>query len=148
MPSGGHNDKYTDELADLVCYAVATTPMGLDEICETYPQLPPSKTIYAWLLRNKEFDVRYTYAKLKQADTKLEYAYKILKDAEKKLIIDKDGVSRIDSAAITNAKNTVDLIKWEIARLARKKYGDIAEEPEQVKKSPWVMNLKRKKKES
>jgi hypothetical protein len=126
MPSGGHNNLYSEELAREICEIVATTPAGLDEICERYPHLPESRTIYRWLFAHEDFDVRYTRAKIKQCDAKLEAAYKILKDAEKVKIVDEKGRERIDNAAITSAKNTVDLIKWEIARLSRKKYGDIA----------------------
>lgn len=144
MPSGGHNNKFTQKLADLVCLTIATSPHGLDEICKNHPDLPDSKTIYLWMLKYKEFDVAYTRAKLKQADTKLEYAYKILKDAENVRIFDKDGNSRIDNAAITNAKNTVDLIKWEIARLARKKYGDEYEIDTGAKAAPVILGLRRK----
>lgn len=116
---------YSDEIAEMICFDVATTPKRIKEILDDNPLYPKERTFYKWLLNRPKFSQMYNEAKRQQQDVKLDYQREVLERARESTYFDQQGNSRIDAPAIALAKLECDNIKWEAARLARRKYGTI-----------------------
>jgi hypothetical protein len=63
----GRPTKFTKALAERVCDLIASTPRGLDFICERDPDLPSSRTISRWLSSRPAFCQSYAHARELQA---------------------------------------------------------------------------------
>ena len=119
---GGRPTKYTPELADRICEAVATSDQGLDHVCEQNPEFPVESVIRLWRFKHPEFSTKYLQAKQFQAEL---YAESTLKIADvKSTFIDGDGNKRIDPGYVAWQKMNVNLRQWHASKLAPKVYGD------------------------
>jgi hypothetical protein len=89
----GRPSIYTTELADLICYRIATSSTGTKNLCKSYDDMPDDTTIYDWRYKNEDFSRKYATAKMKQAELMAET---ILEFCEVPTFDDKEGIERVD----------------------------------------------------
>ena len=109
---GGRPTKYTEELANRICDAVATTTDGMRRMCANNEGFPTCETLMQWRYKYPEFSSRYKEAKLVQADLFAEQ------------IIDICDNEQLTSESIQHARLRVDTRKWLTSKLIPKTYGD------------------------
>ena len=120
---GGRPSIYTPELAELICQRVATNPIGLPTLCKKFEDLPHPDTIRVWRWEKPEFSAKYAEAKRFQAEIMAESIEEVI-DETMHSVYYEDGVARIDSGIIAQARLRVDSRKWTASKLAPKIYGD------------------------
>lgn len=108
----GRPTKYTEELADKIMNAIATTPDGLERICKNNPDFPTHQTIKNWIVEKPDFFARYLRAKEQQA---LFIADGMWEDA-KNLPAVSEEISRF--TAVFRFQ------QWHLAQLAPKQFSD------------------------
>lgn len=124
-PSG-----YTAEIADEICQRIATTPRGLDFICESDEKLPSARTVHRWLSEHEDFRQTYLRARESQADLLFDECLEIADDCSKDTkTFGPEGEEReaCNSEWISRSKLRVDTRMRMAGKLAPKKYGDKVE---------------------
>lgn len=115
---------YSEEMADAICFEVATRPEGIEDILKSIPVFPKVRTFYKWLFNKPEFARKYEIAKKRQQDIKIDEQLNVIKRAKTNHVYhDQYGNTKIDPAAVALAKLECDNIRWEAARLHPQKYG-------------------------
>lgn len=120
----GRPTLYTEELAKEICEEFATHPVGIKQLCRDFPHFPSFDTISKWRFRYESFSRHYDLAKQHQLDLIAEDIRSIVR--EDCSFVDAQGVRKIDSGAVAQAKLIADCDKWTLSKLAPKKYGDRA----------------------
>lgn len=112
----GRPSQYTEETANKICELLARG-MSLNEICESgkYPEMPGLNAVYNWLRAQPSFAQNYTRAKEDSADT---YAASI---------IDAVRGPFDDMVQVNAARLKVDALKWIVAKLKPRSYGERVE---------------------
>lgn len=123
LKDGAKPFPYTEELADEICEAIATTHIGLDHLCKANPHWPNSKVIRAWTWKQPSFGPKYQLARERQQDMMVEYMMQKAEDASNDFYEDENGNFKPNAVAVSRAKLVVDSIKWQAGRLSRK-YSD------------------------
>jgi hypothetical protein len=105
---GGRPAIYTPELAQQVCARLA---MGesLAAICAR-AGMPKVATVYSWLRKDVAFADMYAEAREIQADLKFDLAWEVAR--------------RATPETVAVARLAFDVIRWQAARLAPKRYGE------------------------
>lgn len=112
---------YSDELAQTICESLMVG-MSLRRICEL-DDMPAISTVMQWLASNKsDFMEQYAHARQVQAEYLLDELIDIADDSSKDYVI-VDGQERLDQEHIQRARLRIDTRKWNIEKLAPKKYG-------------------------
>jgi hypothetical protein len=115
----------TQELSDAICEAIATTPRGLDYICNNNESFPSAKTVHNWLNSNNDFLQSYLRARERQADLIFDECLEIADSSGADAVIDeKTGSIKVDGEVIQRAKLRVDTRMRMAGKLSPKKYGD------------------------
>lgn len=116
--------KFTQELFDAICKDIATSSIGLKDVCEKHGV--SSVSFYAWIQNDETLLNTYTRAREEQAD--------LLADEIIKLADDKSGDTQAgefgevgNAANIARSRLQVEARKWVAAKLKPKKYGDKVE---------------------
>ena len=120
----GRPTKFNDELAAKICQLVAINPIGLRRLCDKYPELPASETINIWRWEKRDFSTQYAIAKQHQAELMVESFEEVIDDTSTYVYQDDNGVTRIDTGMIAQARLVIDTRKWTASKLAPKIYGD------------------------
>lgn len=123
-PNGvmGRPTIYSDELAQTICECLMVG-MSLRKICEL-DDMPAISTVMQWLASNKsDFMEQYAHARQVQAEYLLDEMIDIADDSSKDYVI-VDGQERLDQEHIQRAKLRIDTRKWNIEKLAPKRYGN------------------------
>lgn len=123
VPEGvmGRPTIYSDELAQTICECLMVG-MSLRKICEL-DDMPAISTVMQWLASNKsDFMEQYAHARQVQAEYLLDEMIDIADDSSKDYVI-VDGQERLDQEHIQRARLRIDTRKWNIEKLAPKKYG-------------------------
>jgi hypothetical protein len=120
----GRPPKYSEQMADEICHAIATHSMGLERICAKFPHFPDKATIWAWKLKYPTFYDKYLKAKLIQAELHVEECFDISDDVsnDKKINIHGDEVT--NNEAVNRSRLRVDTRKWVASKLLPRTYGD------------------------
>lgn len=120
--------EFSQEVADAICEAVATTPRGLDFLCSTTPEFPTMRAVMHWLAKNEAFRNAYGIAKLRQADLIFDECLEIADDAsgDRKVITRNDGseVEVMDAEFVARSKLRIDTRLRMAGKLNPKKYSD------------------------
>ena len=112
---------YSEELAQTICESLMVG-MSLRKICEL-DDMPAISTVMQWLASNKsDFMEQYAHARQVQAEYLLDELIDIADDSSKDYVI-VDGQERLDQEHIQRAKLRIDTRKWNIEKLAPKRYG-------------------------
>lgn len=122
----GRPSIYTEDMAAEICTRIAIGE-SLRKICSD-DHMPNMSTIFKWISEKPAFSNQYAIAKEEQAELMADGIVDIL-DTEPLMVVDQNGVSRVDSGWVTWQKNRADGRKWVASKLKPKKYGDrIAQE--------------------
>jgi hypothetical protein len=113
--------KYTEELAEQICEALATKSKGLNSICKDLKIAPSS--VYLWLIEHEGFSERYARAREEQADLLADEIIEISDDESKDTLSGEHG-EYPNQAKIARDRLRIDARKWKASKLAPKKYGD------------------------
>ena len=120
--------KFTQAVADEICERIATTPRGIDFICESDDALPSARTVHHWLNAHETFLQSYLRARERQADLIFDECLEIADDVSRdsKVVREGEDGERLvaDSEWISRSKLRVDTRLRMAGKLAPKKYGD------------------------
>ncbi len=115
---------YSEILADKICEAVATTPMGIEKICKMRGNLPHPDTIREWRLKYPSFSAKYAHAKMLQADILAESCIDIADDCSNDIKTNHDGHETFNSEFVARSRLRIDTRKWLASKLLPKQYGE------------------------
>lgn len=120
---------YTPELADEICETIATTPRGLDYICDRNDGFPHASTVHRWLNNQPGFSEKYTRARERQADLLADESLEIADDGSNDWIEKRNEAGEVidfeyNGDAVQRSRLRIDTRKWYASKLAPKKYGD------------------------
>jgi hypothetical protein len=114
--------EYTQEIANEICNAIATSTKGLKALCELNPHWPRQTTINEWIFKHDDFNDQYARAKLKQTEANIDLLQEYIE-------IDhyyKKSDDRVLNESLLRTK--IDTIKWMASKLHPRKFGDVKEE--------------------
>jgi hypothetical protein len=124
----GRSSKYTDKIADEICERLANGD-SLNEICN--PPAPATfpvseAAVRAWALDDKPpgFAARYARARDMGMDALAERALQIAADGSRDYTIDKYGKPMLIAEHVQRSRLICDQIKWHVAKMAPKRYGE------------------------
>ena len=115
----GRPTDYIKELGDKICNLLANGK-SLKSICEG-EDMPDKSSVYKWLREDKDFSNNYTQATLDRTEAQLEELNEL--GAESILVAQQTGDKRA-GAVVQAYKLKADNMKWVMARMKPKKYGD------------------------
>lgn len=118
----GRHTEYTSEIADKICERLIEGE-SLRRICND-DLMPSRATVLRWLNENKDFEAKYTHARVMQADTLAEEIIDISDDGSNDTYVKEDGTEIVNTDHVQRSKLRVETRKWYAAKLAPKKYGD------------------------
>jgi terminase small subunit-like protein len=121
--------KWTDELEDAICNAIATNPISLPDIAKKFPEFPTIESMYQRIHSNKSFAEKYMRAKHLQVTAHAEKLMEIADDTSRD-----HGDEAM--AAVQRDRLRSDKRSWYIARLAPRIFGD-----QVTKKIPFKIDL-------
>jgi hypothetical protein len=108
----GRKSEYTPEIASKICERLADG-VSLRTVCSD-SDMPSMTTVFNWLSKYEEFVEQYTRATLARADAKFE-----------ELDVVSEQAAQSESAVtVAGLRLKADNIKWQLARMNAKKYGD------------------------
>jgi len=111
---------YSDELVDCICDELMVG-RSLRKICED-ETMPHISTVMRWIAERDDFCEQYARARQVQAEYLLDELIDIADDSSNDYEI-VDGQERLNQEHIQRAKLRIDTRKWNIEKLAPKKYG-------------------------
>jgi hypothetical protein len=114
MPKSGRPSIFTLILAGRICARLAEGE-SLRAICLD-PDMPVKATVMRWLARRPDFQRQYEVARLAQADALFEMMQEIADDGV--------GDEARSGENVQRSRLRVDTLKWRLARMAPRKYGD------------------------
>lgn len=115
---GGAPEIWSQELADKVCEAIATSQKSLRTICQE-DGMPSVATVLKWLREDKEgFTTQYARAKEEQADLMAEDMLDISDHT------DEDHTPFTGGNVVQRDRLRIETRKWLASKLKPKKYGD------------------------
>ena len=117
--SAGRPTIFTQEIAEKICYLIATTTKGLRRICED-KSLPSKSTIYRWLNDDEEGEFRDMFARAHEMRADL-LAAEILEIADNNSL---DREAFVGMNHIQRDKLRIDARKFIAAKLSPKKWGE------------------------
>jgi hypothetical protein len=123
----GRGSEYTPEVGEAVCRAIAAGASCRQ--IDADKSLPSSGCIYRWLRRHPDFAVLYAQAREDQAHGKFDLAWEIAQEATE--------------ATVRVARLQFDVLRWQVACLAPKKYGRRQLEEDAAAEQPLVVVIRR-----
>lgn len=114
---------YSIELAEQICDAVATTPMGITALCAINKDWPTARIIFRWLVKHPEFTDMYSRARKAQIEVLIDQVMQLVTDTSKDWVR-KQGEICADHDHISRVRLQIDSIKWLATKLLPKVYGD------------------------
>ena len=117
----GRPSDYNNEIADKIC-GLLIEGMSLREICRQ-EGFPAIGTVTRWLVKHKEFQVQYAYAREAQADTLADEILDIADNAKNDWMI-RDGKKVENQESIRRTQIRIDSRKWLAGKMRPKKYGE------------------------
>lgn len=120
--------EYDPQIAEEICEAIATGPLGLRKLCEANRHWPCESVVRKWLTFNDVFATNYAQARQQQADIYedelLDISYAA--NADLKIATGKDGKPylKVVGEAIQRSTLKVASLKWVMAKRNPNRYGD------------------------
>jgi len=108
----GRKSEYTPEIADKICEMISEGA-SLSAICRR-DDMPHFSTVMRWLNQQPSFCDKYARANLARADAKFEELDDVSEQA----------ASAESAVTVAGLRLKADNIKWQLARMNAKKYGD------------------------
>ena len=131
MAIGAPQFKWTEEIEDAICAAIAVSANGLDDICGENEEFPCVRLIYTRLIQSEPFMQKYARARELQQQL---LADQLIPLSDKDRICHKRTIKADGSEEtvildqVERSKLQIETRKWVLARLNPKKYGDRAVE--------------------
>jgi hypothetical protein len=116
----GRPTKYTPELGEEICAAIACSELGLAHILDANPDFPARSTIFMWIRLYPDFKDKYTRAKEDQVEVSVEYMQELMNEPHK-YVDEETGLFKLDHNMM---RMKMDAIKWQAAKLKPKKFGE------------------------
>lgn len=121
-PLVGRPSIYTDELCDYIIKRVASSALGLKDLCMSDDRMPNQSTINEWRWQYPEFSMRYLMAKQHQTYLMGEDCEEIAK--EKAYYHDASGEKRVDPGYIASQRLMTETKRWFMSKLNPTFFGD------------------------
>jgi transposase-like protein len=121
--SVGRPTKYSEELADRICEAIANSNRGLVTICKQ-EGMPTRSTVHKWISENKQFSDKYAKAREDQADYLAEEMLEIADNSTNDTTLNRMGEEIENREWVNRSRLRVDTRKFIASKLKPKKYGD------------------------
>ena len=121
-PLVGRPTLYSEELADYIVDKVASSAVGLKQMCSDDDMMPDHSTVNLWRWKYPEFSARYQLAKQHQTYLMGEDCEEIAKEVA--YISDHNGSQKVDPGFIASRRLIVDTKKWHASKLAPTIFGD------------------------
>lgn len=119
----GRPPLYSRELADKVLKRIAGGET-LSDICRS-EGMPSRDTVQQWVIDNTNgFSGSYARAREIGFDVMAEECIRIADDQTRDVIVDENGIERVNSEVVQRSKLKIDTRKWLLAKLAANKYGE------------------------
>ncbi len=132
----GRPTDYTVELADEICFTVATSSKALRTLCQENSHWPNANTICEWRIKHKDFGEAYARGKQHQIEVLVDELIGIADDTSNDTIvkIDSDGNEKkvCNSEWINRSRLRIDTRKWLAAKLCPRLYGDKVQHEAQI----------------
>lgn len=119
--AGGRPTKYTPELGQEICDAIASSSLSVKELASTRDHWPAYENIFRWRNTNLEFRQLYAQAKKNQVEVSVDFMQEMMNEPHK-YTDPETGIERID---VPMLRVKIDAIKWKAAKLLPKDYGDM-----------------------
>lgn len=113
--------EYSQDMADQIC-ARLIDGESLRAICRA-EEMPGASTVFQWLNAQPTFVEQYTRARDIHAELKFDEIQEIADDGKRDYVLTEAG-PLVDHDHIARSRLRVDTLKWRLARMAPKKYGD------------------------
>lgn len=123
MAKVGRPSKYTPELAQEICDAVASSTLSMKELCSAHEHWPVYENIWRWRNNNLEFRKMYAQAKINQVDVSIDLYQELMNEPHKH--IDEETGRTIVDVGMVRVK--IEAIKWKAAKLRPREWADIKE---------------------
>jgi hypothetical protein len=117
--SAGRPTKYKPEIGQEICDAIASSHLGLADLCMQNPHWPVRSTIYLWRRTHEEFSNMYAKAKEDQVEVCIEYMQELMNEPHK-FVDPETGQTKID---VQMLRCKMDAFKWHVEKLKPRKYG-------------------------
>jgi hypothetical protein len=122
---------YTNELADKICFRIATSKDGIHKIAEEFNIC--AWTVFNWKHEFEYFSHKYARAKELQAEFLKQQIIDIADDSSDDVEFDKLGNEKMNREFVERSKLRVQTRQWLMGRLAPKEYGDKKQEEDTAK---------------
>lgn len=127
-PSGRPKLPFSQEIADHICYRIATECVSMKTICQD-EGVPSDVTIWGWLADNPAFFSAYTRAKELQQFVAIDETNDIADDGrndwvKRQHFAGDDESWQVNGEAIARSKLRIENRRWIAARLQMKYFGD------------------------
>jgi hypothetical protein len=123
----GRPSSFNEKVASEICERIATTPRGIDFICESDDEMPSARTVHRWLNEDESFRQSYLRARERQADLIFDECLEIADDASRDTkMVGREGEEYevCNTEFVQRAKLRIDTRMRMAGKLAPKKYGD------------------------
>lgn len=120
----GRPTKYTPQLADEICDAIASSELGLAHLVAAHPHWPERQNIFLWIRKYPDFRDKYARAKEDQTEVCVEYMQEVMNEPHK-WEDPETGLCKVD---VPMLRLKMDTMKWHAAKLKPKKFGDNKEQ--------------------
>lgn len=143
--AGGRPTGYSDELGKLICERIATSTLGLKDLCRMYDDMPHRDTIYQWRYKHPQFADMYARAKLHQAELLAEEIIEISDDSSEDYTTDEFGNPAPNKELIARSRLRVDTRKWLAAKLIPRTYGERLQTTNETKITVEIEDIEKAK---
>lgn len=130
-PGRSAGDKYTKEIGEKICEAVACHPWGIKRLCREYEFMPSYFTIMNWRHKHPEFDEMFNNACAQRAKLLADDTLDV--SDEIPTFVDQHGITRIDYGHVQKAKLQVHTRQWVAERLNPRLYSGDWKSTEEAK---------------
>jgi hypothetical protein len=118
----GRPSTYTQEMADYIIDKVASSAVGLKQLCKDDDKMPDQSTVNLWRWKHPEFSARYQLAKQHQTYLVGENCEEL--SEERLYYHDAAGEQRVDQGFTASQRLIIDTKKWHSGKLNPTVFGD------------------------
>uniref|UniRef100_C6E2C0 Terminase small subunit protein n=1 Tax=Geobacter sp. (strain M21) TaxID=443144 RepID=C6E2C0_GEOSM len=124
----GRPTLYTAEIAEEICYRIATTAKSLKRVCDEDERFPSHRTVLRWVQENSDFCHQYRIAREEQGNFLAFEGLEIIDDSSLDIAFKDDGkggaTAFVDREVIARSRERAAYRKWLASKLAPKRYGE------------------------
>lgn len=121
----GRPTKYSEALADEICYLISRSECGLYTLSNRYPNIVPcQRMLFDWLSKYPYFKENYEKARLLQAEYLVDEIVEIADDKTGDRLDTGLGTTVPNGANVQRSRLRVDARKWVASKLFPKKFSE------------------------